>query len=297
MQARLIAYPPDTAAVSRWLQPDRGLRIGRDPGCDLVIAHPSVSRTHAELYHRDGRWWLRDLGSKNGSFVDGIAVADHPLPAQCWLRLGDSYCDFGELDDRQAEALRDRQHDRRALSQAMALRVSQQSDPDALPAHVLRGVIELSGCTRGFMLLADSAGELVVGAGLQLDGDALDQRVFPGSVGAVERVLASGQPLVINNIGSDAWLSARASVIAGGLTTLVCLPLFDGSRVFGAVYADRSGPGEPITDFDLELLGAFAESATLYLLTRRAMRSIDDAPRWQAVVGDRKSATPLDTST
>jgi hypothetical protein len=298
MQARLIAYPPDAAAVSRWLQPDQRLRMGRDPECDLVIAHPSVSRAHAEIYHRDGRWWLRDLGSKNGTFVDGIAVTDHPLPAQCWLRLGDSYCDFGQLDESQAAALRGRQADRRALSQAMALRVSQQSDPDSLPAHVLRGVIELSGCTRGFMLLANPRlGDFMVCASLQLDAGALDERVFSGSVGAVERAITSGKPLVVNNIGNEAWLSGRASVVAGGLTTLVCLPLSDGRNVFGAVYADRRGPGEPITDFDLELLNAFAESASLYLLTRRAMQSLDSAPRWRTLVGHATSPTPMDTST
>lgn len=298
MPARLIAYPPDAAAVSRWLQPDQRLRIGRDPGCDLVIEHPSVSRQHAELYHRDNRWWLRDLDSKNGSFIDGIAVTNHPLPDACWLRLGDSYCDFGEFDDRQAQALRSRQADRRALSQAMALRVSQQPDSDSLPEHVLRGVIELAGCSRGFMLVADPrAGDFIVRASLQLDPGALHQGTFSGSVSAVQRVIASGKPLVVNDIVNESWLASRASVVSSGLTTLVCLPLFDGRRVFGAVYADRRGLGEPITDFDLELLGAFAESATLYLLARLAMESIDDAPRWQSIVNRQNSATSTDTAT
>ena len=285
MQARLIAYPPDAAAASRWLQPNQRLRIGRDPGCDLVIDHPSVSRNHAELYHQDERWWLRDLGSKNGSFVDGIAVTDHPLPGRCWLRLGDSYCDFTEFSAAQAQALRSLQDERRALSQAMVLRVSQQPDADSLPAHVLRGVVELSGCSRGFVLLADPRlGDFTVRASLQLDPDALHERAFSGSVGAVQQVLGSGKPLVVNDIGSEAWLARRDSVIASGLKTLVCLPLFDGPNVFGAVYADRRGPGEPITDFDLELLGAFTESTTLYLLARRALQSLNDAPRWQTIV-------------
>ena len=303
MPARLIAYPPDAAAVSRWLQPPQRLRIGRDPGCDVVIDHPSVSRAHAELYHRDDRWWLRDLGSKNGSFVDGIAVADHPLPGSCWLRFGDTYCDFGEFEAQQAEALRSRQADRRALSQAMAVGVSQQPGSDSLPAHVLRGVIELSGCTRGFMLLANPrVGDFIVRASLQFDVDTLAQSqplssVFSGSIGAVQKVIATGKPLVVNDIGNEAWLSSRASVVSGGLKTLVCLPLFDGRKVFGAVYADRRGPGEPITDFDLELLGAFAESATLYLLTRLAIDSIDDAPRWQSIVERKDPATPTGTAT
>ncbi|HEY5613648.1 MAG TPA: GAF domain-containing protein, partial [Lysobacter sp.] len=74
------------------------------------------------------------------------------------------------------------------------------------------------------------------------------------------------------------------SIVASDLQTLLCLPLHDGERVFGAVYADRSGPGEPITEFDLELLNAFAETATLWLLARRALQKLDDAPRWSTIV-------------
>lgn len=296
MQARLIAYPPDAPAVSRWLRPGERLRIGRDPDCGLVIAHPSVSRSHAELYHDGNAWHLRDLGSKNGSFADGLPVADHPLPAQCWLRLGDTYCDFALFDAAHAETVRGRQAERVALSQALARRMTQHAADDAatLPMQVLQGVVELSGCDRGFLLIADPrVGDFTVRASLHVDLPGEDPQAFSGSVGAVQRVLDTGRALVVNDIRSEAWLSGRASVVAGGLVSLVCLPLFDGHRVFGAVYADRRGtPGqrsEPITDVDLELLGAFVESATLYLLAQRAVQSLEQAPRWQTIV----SQTPL----
>jgi hypothetical protein len=140
-----------------------------------------------------------------------------------------------------------------------------------------------------------------VRASLLLEPDALAGRAFSGSVGAVQRVLASGKATVVNDIGSEAWLAERASVIAGGLQTLVCLPLLDGASVFGAVYADRRGtadgrPGEPITDFDLALLTAFAESATLYLLARRAMHALDaqgPAPRWDDIVQKHAAAPDI----
>ena len=292
MPARLIAYPPDAAAVSRWLQPGERLRVGRDPDCDLVIDHPSMSRQHAELYRVGDRWHLRDLGSKNGSFVDGIAISDHPLPEHCWLRLGDSFCDFSCFSAQQAAAMQERLSQRRELSQLLTRQVRSATERESLPAHVLSGVVELAGCSRGFLLLADPrVGDFTVQASLDLGADEIGSHAFSGSVGAVQRALASGKPLVVNDMGREAWLASRGSVIAGGITTLVCLPLSDGQRVFGAVYADRRSvagdPGEPITDFDLELLAAFAESATLYLLARRAMRSIDDAPRWQAILGSR----------
>ncbi len=45
--------------------------IGRDPGCDIVVAGSHVSRRHAELTIRSGKLWVKDLGSSNGSFVNG----------------------------------------------------------------------------------------------------------------------------------------------------------------------------------------------------------------------------------
>lgn len=45
--------------------------IGRDPGCDIVVAGAHVSRRHAELSIRSGKLWVKDLGSSNGSFING----------------------------------------------------------------------------------------------------------------------------------------------------------------------------------------------------------------------------------
>jgi pSer/pThr/pTyr-binding forkhead associated (FHA) protein len=45
--------------------------IGRDPGCDIIIAGAHVSRRHAELSIRGGKLWVKDLGSSNGTFVNG----------------------------------------------------------------------------------------------------------------------------------------------------------------------------------------------------------------------------------
>ncbi|UQX03630.1 DUF1707 and FHA domain-containing protein [Streptomyces sp. RerS4] len=50
------------------------LRIGRDPGNGLRLSHTTVSRAHAELGLRDGMWILTDLGSTNGTTVNGRRV-------------------------------------------------------------------------------------------------------------------------------------------------------------------------------------------------------------------------------
>ncbi|MET7291142.1 DUF1707 and FHA domain-containing protein [Streptomyces griseoloalbus] len=50
------------------------LRIGRDPASGLRLSHETVSRVHAELRHQGGLWVLRDLGSTNGTTVNGRRV-------------------------------------------------------------------------------------------------------------------------------------------------------------------------------------------------------------------------------
>ena len=48
--------------------------IGRTNGNDLVISGPTVSRHHARLWFDQGRWYLEDLGSVNGTLVNNMRV-------------------------------------------------------------------------------------------------------------------------------------------------------------------------------------------------------------------------------
>ena len=48
--------------------------VGRHPDCDLIIQEPYMSSEHAQLTPTNGRWHVRDLGSTNGTFLNGRAV-------------------------------------------------------------------------------------------------------------------------------------------------------------------------------------------------------------------------------
>jgi pSer/pThr/pTyr-binding forkhead associated (FHA) protein len=54
--------------VRRFLQPE--VMIGRDPNCDLAIIDEALSAHHARLAHHHGQWWLEDLNSTNGTFLN-----------------------------------------------------------------------------------------------------------------------------------------------------------------------------------------------------------------------------------
>jgi FHA domain/Domain of unknown function (DUF1707) len=62
--------------------------LGRSSGCHLVLADDSVSRRHAELIALDGRWHVRDLGSTNGTWLNGRQVGDAEVRPGDVLHLG-----------------------------------------------------------------------------------------------------------------------------------------------------------------------------------------------------------------
>ena len=80
---RTDVSPPLVLALE-WDHDDAELVVGRDPkSCDVVLEHPTVSRRHAQLHHRDGAWVLQDLDSTNGTRINGKRVA------RCRLEPGD----------------------------------------------------------------------------------------------------------------------------------------------------------------------------------------------------------------
>ena len=76
------------------------VNIGRAEYCDLVIPDDSVSSQHAKLTRREGVWVLTDLGSTNGTLVDGERVeGDIPLAPGAFVRFGDVQLVFEPTDD------------------------------------------------------------------------------------------------------------------------------------------------------------------------------------------------------
>lgn len=284
MSARLTAYLPDGAAAECLLRAPSPLRIGRSGECRLVLDHASVSRLHADLEYGQGDWRLRDLDSKNGTFVDGVRIVAQALSGPSWLRFGDVTCQFQPLDATALARAEQRISARHSASLVHTLRVEQQKTlPDLLQA-TLTAVVELAGCERGFLLVDGSDG-LSVRAWHGLQASTLGSPGFGGSVGAVQRALRERAPVIVNDLGNDAQLGARASVIAGGLRTLVCLPLSFNDEILGLAYADSRLPGSLVTTLDLELLQAFANRASLWIAARRSEAALDAVSRQTAWAG------------
>lgn len=87
----LLSYAPSPGTSKELvLSRNMNLRIGRLPECDLVISQSIVSGQHALLRSEDGKqWFLEDLNSRNGTFIDGVRVnGSTPITKPSSIRLG-----------------------------------------------------------------------------------------------------------------------------------------------------------------------------------------------------------------
>ena len=69
----VVTDPPGRNGVSYPLAGE--VTVGRSPGCRIALPDDTfVSQVHARLFRRDGRWWVEDLGSTNGTYVNDVPV-------------------------------------------------------------------------------------------------------------------------------------------------------------------------------------------------------------------------------
>ncbi len=86
-QARLVVLAGQRLASSYDLGPDL-FTIGRSEGRDVILFDPASSRTHSQLEWRSGTWWVVDLGSANGTFVNSRRAREEPLTTGDVIRIG-----------------------------------------------------------------------------------------------------------------------------------------------------------------------------------------------------------------
>lgn len=81
-----VIYPDQFKSTH--LIPADGLVIGRSADSDFVLEDEWISRQHCKLIHKDDTIWVEDMGSTNGTFVDGAEIQSSPLAIDSNLQLG-----------------------------------------------------------------------------------------------------------------------------------------------------------------------------------------------------------------
>jgi Inner membrane component of T3SS, cytoplasmic domain/GAF domain len=298
MPARLTVYLADRPARVLVLREEEEYVLGRDATSTLVVDDDRVSRRHARLRRGREGWELSDLASKNGTLVNGQPVAGRALLAQRgWLSLGGVLASFEPLTEEQSRAEGSAESERRRSTVAARRRLAAADSLDAILQGLLESVVQLSGAERGFVLLARGDGDLAVAAASGLAAFDLGAAEFSGSIGAVERALATGRAVAVADALADPALGGRESVARGGIRALVCMPLSPpppppptaaaapaapadvgaavDRRSLGVLYADSSAPGSAFTELDAEILEALASQAALAIAAARLDEEVE----------------------
>lgn len=290
MPAKLTLHPPERASRFLVIRDGESLVVGRDPACELVLEDPRVSKRHARLEWNGAGWSLEDLGSKNGTFVDGAPAGGAPLKDGQWISFGGLRARFERISEQQLEALASQRLARLQTTVGMRRRLSADLDPFDLVFRLLQSAIELTSAERGFVMVADPAGVLRVEAAAGFNREHLLEPRFTGSVGAVERVLETGASVVVTDAQTDTFLGQRPSVVGAGIGVLACVPLRHEGRMLGLIYVDGRPRRDGFTDVDLEILDSLREHAAMViagLRLDRRIRSLFRKPEPGAATGER----------
>ena len=86
--------------------PEQGVKIGRDPGqCQLALQDPDVSSLHAFMCCKNGAWVLQDLGSTNGTYVNGNKITTVGLKSGDRIKFGVSVSAKIEIEEPKKEVV------------------------------------------------------------------------------------------------------------------------------------------------------------------------------------------------
>lgn len=105
--ASITVIEGDRQGIHHKLREEK-LIIGRK-GADLAIEDKAVSRNHCELFQRAETWWVRDLGSTNGTFVNNRQMDETRLSHLDEIRVGKTRILFAETEAPEERSLADRE--------------------------------------------------------------------------------------------------------------------------------------------------------------------------------------------
>jgi hypothetical protein len=283
MPAKLTLHPPERASRFLVLRDGETLIVGREPESGLLLEDRRVSKRHAQLRWNGTGWSLEDLGSKNGTSVNGLEASGAPLADGDWISFGGIMGRFDIVPEVAVHALEADRLARLNTSVEMRRRLGGDLEPFDFLLRFLESAMEVTGAERGFVLLTAPEGALRVEVAAGFSADDLASARFAGSVGAIQRVLNTGTSVVVSDAQADAFLGKRPSVVEMALGTLACVPMREDDEIVGMIYVDGRKRAAGFAELDVEILESLAEHAAIVIASLRLDRKIQKLFRTPAM--------------
>ena len=278
--------------------------VGRGTDCDPQIPAPSVSKNHAVLRVDGERLFVRDLGSTNGTDIEGRAVGSEEVevPPEATLRLASVAIwrrstlsgSASNLSNDQDVASSTIYHPTEGYSESARARiVGMLSEIFELIAsessarHVEEAACEFIGryvdADRVILLEDDGEGTepTVKTRWLRSGSQATANERLRLSTTIVKKVLSERASVLVANALSDPRFAAQQSIIHLDLKSAMAAPLFDNQRVRGIIYVDCSRPNVKYETEDLQVLTATCNAVAVKLRALTLEKELKTAARIQ----------------
>lgn len=288
-----ISWMTPTGTAAHRLE--RPIVIGRAETCDIVLADRTVSRRHARISHADDGWWLEDLGSRGGTWLNGrvldtrqrLSDGDRIGAGQSVLRVveagGIAMPTGGSMPPppgtsvlRHAEELLSsartapeagadltmlqRHAERLELLNEVHEALGKSLALDELLDLILDSAFEALEPEEGILVLRDGPGAYRTVATRRTSATTGEA---PLSQTLIEEVIEKRQAALVCDLADDERFDDADSLLAAGVRSLIAAPLFDGDGPLGMLALVSRAFVHPFSEDDLELLVSLASVASL----------------------------------
>jgi sigma-B regulation protein RsbU (phosphoserine phosphatase) len=288
--------------------------VGRKVDKDLVIADPRVSRDHAQITQEGQEFFLVDLGSKHGTFVNGERIQRQKLDRGDRLEFGARDAAYILFNPAHATSNTAREF----LSQISVIQIKKESTDlekltlfleaarklntagvlDEILMTMLDVTLELTRAERGYVFLKDEEGKLRLAAGRNAKKEPLlDDKTISHSI--LEESMRSNSEFLRTDTSTDIDLAGRQSIVAYDLRTVVCIPLRKmqvqatrdatpvptSAEAMGVLYVDSRFASRDISGVSQDILHAIATEAASLIENARLVQAEEESRRYQQELG------------
>jgi len=249
----------------------------KDKGMDIELL--GVSRRHAMLRPTDGKLYLVDLGSTNGTWLNGTqlgANVPYSLSTGDYLKFGRLEFNLTILSRPVGHASVRPQSDLADILPVVAELILSQRDPE----DVINKSIEMIKWHTPaehveFWLIDEQGGDLWPATSRHATGSEKgNASTLPINLALAHRVIESGKPVTVNRSDDGEMVKVKTGFLVEGM---IYVPLALGGVTFGVLAAVHREPGKSFSKADEKLLTAVANFAALATQNARAMQSTNHA--------------------
>jgi transcriptional regulator with GAF, ATPase, and Fis domain len=228
--------------------------VGRSSATDIPVKDLRVSRKHCTFTREPGGVLLKDLGSQNGTFVNGALVEQKVLKPGDRVDVGSVQIffermpreeDSGDITwtgvdpDRLYQAPLPTERDRLERIQRIAGALNSEMDLDRILNVIMDHVVEMCQAERGFLVLIQN-GEVSVPVARNFQKEDVMNPEVGFSRSIAEKVAQSGEPVLTVDATSDNRFATFASIHEIAPRSVLCMPFKEKSGLtVGVVYIDN----------------------------------------------------------